>query len=74
LRALSHPTQDTSVELEISNSDPVLALLTTTDGTLAPLLPPKKSRPYNHPFLAEQIISIFKVITNKHRIYGPRRV
>ncbi|MFM8314678.1 MAG: hypothetical protein ACKOA8_10365, partial [Deltaproteobacteria bacterium] len=41
LRSLSQPTQDSSVELEISNSDPILELLTTTDGTLAPLLPPK---------------------------------
>lgn len=41
LRNLLTPKQDTSVELEIENTDPILSLLTTTDGTLAPLLPPK---------------------------------
>ncbi len=41
IRSLITPQHDTSVELEIKNSDGVLSLLTTTDGTLAPLLPPK---------------------------------
>ena len=41
LRVLSNPETDTSVELEIKNSDPILSLLTTEDGTLAPLLPKK---------------------------------
>jgi len=41
LRSLLTPKEDTSVEIEIENTDPILALLTTSDGTLAPLLPPK---------------------------------
>jgi len=43
LRTLITPKEDTSVEIEIDNKDPILSLLTTTDGTLAPLLPPKPS-------------------------------
>lgn len=41
LRSLITPEHDTSVELEVQNTDGILSLLTTTDGTLAPLLPPK---------------------------------
>jgi len=41
LRSLITPEHDTSVELEVHNTEVILSLLTTTDGTLAPLLPPK---------------------------------
>jgi len=45
LRSITKPSHDTSVELEIRNTERILELLTTTDGTLAPLLPPKPSDP-----------------------------
>lgn len=40
LRALEKPEHDTSVELELKNSEAILQLLTTKDGTLGPILPP----------------------------------
>jgi len=41
IRSLITPEHETSVELEVQNTDGILSLLTTTDGTLGPLLPPK---------------------------------
>ncbi|MSP19799.1 MAG: hypothetical protein EXR74_09555, partial [Bdellovibrionales bacterium] len=41
LRAITAPLEESSVELELRNSNTILSLLTTTTGTLAPLLPKK---------------------------------
>ena len=41
LRAITAPLEESSVELERRNSNTILSLLTTTTGTLSPLLPSK---------------------------------
>ncbi len=63
LRVLSLTPHDTSVELEIRNSEPILSLLTTTDGTLAPLLPPRANKENNSIVLPPALEDTFRGVT-----------